>query len=70
MPTSPDNLDDPLNGAEEIGRYAGFVDQKGKVKLRKTYHALEKGYFDASKFGRQWISTRRRIRRAFAGNTA
>jgi len=60
-------LDKPLYGAEAIGRTAHLVDDKGNVDIRKTYHALEQGYIDASKFGRQWVSTPRRIRRAFVG---
>jgi hypothetical protein len=65
-----DDLDRPIYGAENIGREAGLLDDKGNVKLRPTYHALEQGFIDASKFGAQWVSTSRRIRRAFIGKTA
>jgi len=30
---------------------------------RETYHALERGYLDAEKFGRKWRSTKRRLLR-------
>jgi hypothetical protein len=61
------DLDRPIFGAEPIGREANLVDKDGNVDLRKTYYALERGYLDANKFGRTWVSTPRRIRRQFAG---
>ncbi len=67
MNTTDDKL---LNGAEEIGREAGLVDDDGNVDLGKTYYALERGYLPASKRGRIWISTRSRIRRTYRGETA
>lgn len=62
-----EKLDQPLYGAEAIGRAAHLFNDVGEVDTRKTYHALEKGYLDADKFGRQWVTTLRRIRRAFVG---
>jgi len=67
---STENLDRPIYTAEAIGRAAELLDDEGNVDLRKTYHALEHGYIDASKFGRTWVTTLRRIRRAFAGEAA
>jgi hypothetical protein len=67
---SEKSLDEPLYGAESIGRAAHLFDDDGNVDIRKTYYALEKGYIDADKFGRLWVSTPRRIRRAFAGEAA
>jgi hypothetical protein len=65
-----ENLDRAVYGAEAIGREAHLLDEEGNVDLRKTYHALEKRYLDADNFGRTWVSTPRRIRRAFAGTAA
>jgi hypothetical protein len=72
---SDKNLDRFLYGGEAIGREADIyetdedgeivLDENGKPKvdLRKVYHALERGYIDADKFGpRIWRSTPRRIR--------
>jgi hypothetical protein len=64
-----EKLDAPLYGAEPIGRAAHLFDGRGKVDIRKTYYALEKGYIDADKFGRVWVSTPRRVRRAFEGGS-
>ena len=69
MPKQINDPDDAVHGAEAIGKVAGLFDEDGNVDLRRTYHALERGYIDASKFGRLWVSTRRRIRAAFAGDT-
>jgi hypothetical protein len=62
-----DQLDRPLYGVRPIGRAAHLVDSKGKVDVRKTYYALERGYIDATKFGRRWVTTLRRIRNAYVG---
>jgi hypothetical protein len=64
------NLDRPIWGAEAIGREAGLVDHDGNVDLRRTFYMLEKGYLPATKMGRLWTSTPRRLRRAFAGEVA
>jgi len=64
-----DKLDTPLYGAEAIGRAAHLLNEDGDVDTRKTYYVLEKGYIDADKFGRQWVSTPRRIRRDFMGGS-
>jgi hypothetical protein len=71
MSDDKDDLDAPIYMAEAIGREAKLLNPDGSVNLRATYDALEKGYIDASKFGKKkWVSTRRRIRRAFGGETA
>jgi hypothetical protein len=64
------NDDKLLNGAEAIGREAGFVDDDGNVDMNRTYYALEKGYIPASKRGRVWISTRRRVRSIYTDQQA
>jgi hypothetical protein len=53
--------DTPLWGAEAIGAVAGCFTEGNKVDLRKIYLLLEKGLIDASKVGRVWVSSRRRI---------
>jgi hypothetical protein len=70
MSTIIDKLDVPIWGAQAIGREAGLIDDSGNVDLRKTFYALERGHIPASKVGRLWASTPRRIRRAFAGEAA
>lgn len=64
------NLDRPIWGAAAIAREAGLVDDDGKIDLRKTFYLLEKGLLPASKIGRRWTSTPRRLRRVFAGDGA
>jgi hypothetical protein len=62
--------DRPLYGAEAIGRAAGFIDEDGNVKIRSVYHALESRLLDADKFGKIWVSTRRRARSHATGGKA
>ena len=70
MSDTEENLDRPIWGAKPIGFEAGLIDEDGNVDLRRTFYALEHGHIPADKKGRQWVSTRRRIRRAFSGQTA
>jgi hypothetical protein len=53
-PPSDDYLDEPLNGAREIAKAI-------KRTLPQTFYGLERGYYDATKRGRIWQSTRRRL---------
>jgi hypothetical protein len=67
---SDDKLDDPILGVEAIGRAAKvFTDKAGRIDTRAVYYALERGHLDASKFGKRWVSTARRIRNSFAAVT-
>ena len=59
-----EGLDTPIWNAETIGREAGLFKDDGRVDLRRTHYMLEKGLLPATKAGRQWTSTRRRIRSA------
>jgi hypothetical protein len=59
-----------LNGAKAIGREAGFVDADGNVDMNRTYYALEQGYIPASKRGKIWISTSRRVRSIYTDQAA
>ena len=65
--TQSENLDNPLWGAAAIGRAAGLIDRRGNVDLRRVFYQLEHGHLPADKKGRLWVSTPRRIRRAFSG---
>jgi hypothetical protein len=38
------------------------------LSTRQTYHALERGHLPASKVGRKWVSTPRRLRSVFVGD--
>ena len=55
-----DELDRPIWGVEAIAAAANLTP-------RQTYHALERGYLPASKAGRKWFTTRRRLRTLFTG---
>jgi hypothetical protein len=51
-----DPLDRPVYGATKIGRVVNLT-------RNQAYHALVRGYLDADKFGRLWVSTPRRLKR-------
>ena len=55
-----EDLDRPIWGVDAIAAAANLTP-------RQAYHALEKGYLPASKAGRKWLTTRRRLRSLFAG---
>jgi hypothetical protein len=61
--TPEDDLDAPIWGAEDIGRAAHVVDEKGNVKLGKTFYLLSSGLLPGKKIGKQWTSTKRQIYR-------
>jgi hypothetical protein len=54
-----DDLDKPIWGARSIG----VEINKGEAA---TFHLLETGKIPATKIGRQWCTTRRRLRNHFA----
>jgi hypothetical protein len=60
MPLDSD-LDAPLYGAGPIAEALNLRKDDGTPDVRKAYHALERGYVDADKFGRIWTSTKRRL---------
>jgi len=70
MPDNNPDLDSPRWGAEAIGRAAGLVNEDGSVNLRAVYYALEQGNLPATKVGKKWVSTLRRLRSVFAGEAA
>jgi hypothetical protein len=54
----------PLEAVDELDRWIYGAENIGIVvdlDPRETYHALERGYLDADKFGRKWRSTKRRL---------
>jgi hypothetical protein len=61
MPPKIDSLDQPVHGAEAIAEILNLRDQNGNPSVRKAYHVLEQGYVDADKFGRNWVSSPRRL---------
>lgn len=63
-----EKLDQPLYGAAAIGRAAHLFDEEGRVDLKRAYYVLERGYIDANKIGWRWVTTLRRIQRAFVGS--
>jgi hypothetical protein len=67
---SEEKLDAPIRGAAAIAEAARIHDEKGRPDARKAYYALECGHIDASKFGRKWITTLRRIRAGYIGEVA
>jgi hypothetical protein len=56
-----DDLDRPVRGAKAIAEVLNLRDKNGEPDARKAFHALERGYVDGSKMGRQWWSTPRRL---------
>jgi hypothetical protein len=55
-----EDLDKPLWGAAAIGEEIGKTESQ-------AFHLLEAGHLPATKIGRQWASTKRRLRQRFAG---
>jgi hypothetical protein len=60
MEEAKEDLDRPIWGVKAIAIEANLT-------TRQTYHALERGYLPASKAGRKWVTTSRRIRSVFTG---
>ena len=56
------DLDRPVYGVRAICLAAGIVDEHGKPRTRAAYHLLEQGLLPASKIGRTYTSTPRRLR--------
>ena len=57
-----DHLDLTCWGARAIGVAANVVDKNGKPRMRAVYHLLENGLLPATKVGKTWVSTPRRLR--------
>jgi hypothetical protein len=54
-------LDTPVRGAAEIAKVLGLKNKDGTPDKRAAFYGLEHGHYDATKRGRQWESTRRRL---------
>jgi hypothetical protein len=55
------DLDTPIYGVRAIARVLNLIDDHGEVDERRGYYVLEQGHVDASKVGRVWASTKRRL---------
>jgi len=64
------DLDMPIWGARAIALAAGIVDKRGKPRVRAAYHLLERGLLPASKVGKSYTSTPRRLRAIANGEAA
>jgi hypothetical protein len=62
MPSEEIDLDRPIWGARAIVLAAGVVDEHGEPDLRRAYYLLEEKLLPASKVGRAYTSTLRRLR--------
>ena len=60
-----DDLDKPIIGAKAIAAELGPA-----ITPRKVFYRLEAGHIPAEKFGRLWITTKRRLRTLGAGSAA
>jgi hypothetical protein len=56
-----DHLDLPVYGVPAIAKELNLFDENGAPDTRRCYYMLERGYVDASKLGRIWTSTPRRL---------
>jgi hypothetical protein len=55
MPIDDTDLDTPIYGVGPISRVVN-------LDARRTYYRLEKGYIPATKIGKTWATTKRRLR--------
>jgi hypothetical protein len=51
---------DLLRGAEAIGAFIG-------LGLRETFYGLQEGHIPATKEGKTWVSSKRRLREHYTG---
>jgi hypothetical protein len=61
MTANIDPLDQVVEGAEAIARVVGLVNEDGSARVRRAFYLLERGFLDATKHGRIWSSTPRRL---------
>ena len=67
---SVEDLDRVLWGAANIAAEANLFTEDGRPDERKAFYLLERGHLPATKVGRQWVTTPRRLRQLFAGESA
>jgi hypothetical protein len=56
-----DDPDAPIYGAEDIALVLNLFNDAGEPDLRAAFHYAAAGLLDASKLGRAWVSTPRRL---------
>jgi hypothetical protein len=56
------DLDAPIYGAKAIG-------EELRLSERQAFWGLEQGVIDADKFGRKWVTTKRRLRNQYNGKS-
>jgi hypothetical protein len=64
------DIDVPIWGARAIAVAAGLVDKRGKPRDRAAYHLLAAGRLPASKVGKSYVTTVRRLRAIANGEDA
>jgi hypothetical protein len=67
MSTFKPDLDTPIWGARNIAIAAGLVDERGKPRVRWTFHLLKKKILPADKAGKSYVSTLRRLQSIASG---
>jgi hypothetical protein len=60
--STSDDRDTPVWGVRAISEIIG-------KSQASTYHLLARQHLDADKLGHQWVTTRRRLLRRFAGDS-
>ena len=55
------HLDMPIRGARAIAEALRLYDEDGKPDSRAAYYGLEAGHYDATKRGKKWETTLRRL---------
>jgi hypothetical protein len=61
------DLDKPIWGARAIATAAGLFDENGEPDVARAFYLLEENLLPASKVGRAWTSTPRRLRSIASG---
>jgi hypothetical protein len=68
MSTSSElDLDRPLWGGRAIATAAGVLDENGQPDVKRAYKMLQRGALPASKVGKLYTSTIRRLRAIASG---
>jgi hypothetical protein len=67
VPSNKIDLDAPLWGCRAIAEAANIMDDDGEPDEGRTFYLLQKGLLPASKVGRTWTSTQRRLRSVASG---
>ena len=70
FPSIPPDIDAPIYGAKAIAVAANVLDEDGEPDIRRAQYLLSQGYLPASKVGRVYVSTVRRLRSVASGEGA